>query len=414
MEISTLLKHSSKNVCRTCLLEFDTEMFTNIQDLVKHEEHKVKLIDILVFLNCLENNDEDNWPQGICSSCVSSAFTAYNFKLNCLKANATLSNIFSVHSFNNLRRSDIGAIDINVVYQDHEYDVPMFYNPTLVSSDHNDANKELTPLPPVTEITAKEQPPRTVGEKKFTCTICSCSFTRIFALRYHMNKHIGYCKYLCPKCGKRFFTSGGLNQHLKSHKDLALFKCGFCNKTYKSRQSLKEHFRVAHSSNRSLFVCVTCGKKFTAKSTLMKHMKIHDGVKDFACPNCPKTYTRAAYLRAHITVHTGQEKPKPFSCDYSNCNRRFNTKHSLVVHIAHTHSNERPHKCDICNKGFATSTGMKVHRESHFSKELSCDVCSKQFGSKRNLQKHIKLCHVENNDMNVETVVGSSLISLSI
>lgn len=369
----------------------------------------------------LQNNDEENWPQGICASCVSTALVAYNFKLNCLKANTTLSQIFMIQSPTNLQRSDIDSININVVYQDHEYEVPLFNqdheyempvfnlnNPPVTDFEPAlTTNKERTPLPPVTEITATEQPLRKEGEKRYACTVCSKSFTRIYGLRYHMNKHTGIRKYLCPKCGKRFFTSNGLTQHSISHKDVAQFKCGFCHKTYKSRQSLKEHFRVAHSSNRHLFVCVTCGKTFTAKSTLMMHIKSHNGEKQFACSHCPKTYTRAAYLRAHSVVHTGQERPKPFACEHNNCDRRFSTKHSLLVHIAHTHSNERPHKCDICLKGFPTVSGLKVHRESHNSKEMNCTFCDKKFTNKRVLQKHMRVHDVEATDMILETVVDN-------
>ncbi|XP_026754944.2 zinc finger protein 502-like [Galleria mellonella] len=409
MEFNNLILPITKNICRTCLGELvdsDTNMFMNIQDLIEHDMNKIKLIDILVFLNCLENNDEENWPQGMCASCVLTALHAYNFKLNCLKANTTLTQLFSIQSPTNLQRSDIDSIDINVVYQDHEYDAPLFSNhPTLDFEPTISTNKELTPLPPVTEITATEHPPRKEGDKRYICNICSKSFTRIYGLRYHMTKHSDIRKYLCSKCGKRFHTSSGLQQHSISHKDVAQFKCGFCNKTYKSRQSLKEHFRVAHSSNRKLFVCVTCGKSFTAKSTLMMHIKSHNGEKQFACPNCPKTYTRASYLRAHSLIHTGQERPKPFLCQQSGCERRFSTKHSLLVHIAHTHTTERPHKCNICFKGFATTSGLKIHRESHSNKELNCSRCGKNFANKRLLQKHSKGHDVDTDDMILETVV---------
>lgn len=408
MEFSSLILPLTKNLCRTCLLESETTMFMNIQDLIEHEMNKVKLIDVLVFLNCLENNDEENWPQGICASCVSTALLAYDFKLNCLKANSTLSRILMIQSPTNLQRTDIDSIDINVVYQDHEYDVPLFSNHTTLDFDTTlSDNKELTPLPPVTEITSTEQPPRAEGEKKYACTICTKSFTRLYGLRYHMNKHIDVKKYLCYKCGKRFHTCGGLNQHLRSHKDIAQFKCGFCNKTYKSRQSLRDHFRVAHSSNRKLFVCVTCGQRFTARSSLMMHNKTHNGEKPFACSICPKRFTRALYLKSHSLIHSGQERPRPFLCSHTNCDRSFSTKHSLLVHVAHSHTSERPHKCDICFKGFATKFGLKVHRETHLNKEVSCEICNKKLSNMKILQKHMKTHDVDANDMILETVVDN-------
>lgn len=358
-----------------------------------------------------QNNDEENWPQGMCATCVSTALLAYNFKINCLKVKSTLSQILTIDSSSNLQRSDIDSIDINVVYQDHEYDVPLFNHQALdFESNLPLESKELTPLPPVTEITSTEQPVRQEGEKKYACTLCPKSFTKHYSLRYHMVKHADMRRFLCSKCGKAFYTSNGLRQHAITHNEVAQFKCGFCNKIYKSRQSLKEHFRVAHSSNRKLYVCVTCGKRYTARSTLIMHAKTHSGEKPFACPHCPKTYTRAFYLKVHSLVHSGQERPRPFLCNYINCDRSFSTKHSLLVHIAHAHSIERPHKCNICLKGFATSSGLNDHRESHYVSELFCDYCSKRFSNKRVLQKHMKVHDVDvdaNDNMILETVVDN-------
>ncbi|XP_011559604.2 zinc finger protein 32 isoform X1 [Plutella xylostella] len=413
MEFSGLLLSSSsitKTMCRTCLAESQT-MYKNIQDLVEHDDIKIKLIDILVFLNVVQNNDEENWPQGMCETCVSTALLAYSFKLDCFKANVTLTQLLNMPSSpNNLQQADIDAM-INVVYQDHEYDVPLFSNqPVLDFQSSLPESKELTPLPPVSDITSTEQPMRKQSDKKYSCTLCPKSFTRLYGLRYHMEKHAGTRRYLCPQCGKGFVTSGGLSQHQLTHKEVGQFKCGFCKKNYKSRQSLKEHFSNAHSSNKTPFICTICGKCLTAKSTLVAHLKSHNGTNLFACDECPKTYTRASYLKLHKLVHSGQERPKPFSCNYEGCERKFSTKHSLTVHIAHTHSTTRPYKCEVCLKCFATLSGLKDHKDTHSIKDTHCNVCGKQLANKRVLQKHLRLhdVHVDSTDMILETVVDNT------
>lgn len=52
MENTTLIL--PENICRTCLAESDSTLFMNVQDLIEHEMNKIKLIDILIFLNCVE------------------------------------------------------------------------------------------------------------------------------------------------------------------------------------------------------------------------------------------------------------------------------------------------------------------------------------------------------------------------
>ncbi|CAG5044295.1 unnamed protein product [Parnassius apollo] len=210
MEFTSIVLPLTKNMCRTCLAESDSTLFMSVQDLIDHEIYKIKLIDILIFLNCVENNDEDNWPQGMCTSCVNTALLSYNFKINCLKTNLTLSQISTVQSSSTtLQRSDVDTIDINVVYQDHEYDTPLFSNHTVLDFEpHVPVNKELTPLPPVSEITSTERPPRKEG----------------------------------------FATSSGLKIHKESHTNTEVC-CNICNKNFVNRRVLQKHMKVHDINN---------------------------------------------------------------------------------------------------------------------------------------------------------------------
>ncbi|VVC95886.1 unnamed protein product [Leptidea sinapis] len=241
MEFSSFVLPITKNMCRTCLSDLnsdaDTSLFMNIQDVVEHETVKVKLIDILVFLNCLQHNDEDNWPQGMCATCISTALMAYNFKLNCLKANATISQIFTLQT-QSLESSDIDNIDISVVYQDHEYELPFFSSQSVLELDSLQENKEIIPLPPVTEITSTEHPPRKEGEKKYACNSCGKSFTRINGLKNHISKHNDYPKHLCSTC------VSGLRVHKGSHLAKQYVTCEICHKNLPNKRKLQKHMNL--------------------------------------------------------------------------------------------------------------------------------------------------------------------------
>lgn len=71
------------------------------------------------------------------------------------------------------------------------------------------------------------------GEKPFTCTICSRTFTTSSNLKQHLDTHV-----------KNRFLS------LKTLQDQTLYKCSICGKDYHNVRSYKKHMKSHEGSNK--------------------------------------------------------------------------------------------------------------------------------------------------------------------
>lgn len=50
---------------------------------------------------------------------------------------------------------------------------------------------------------------------------------------------------------------------------------------------------------------------------------------------------------------------------------------------------EKPHVCDVCSKGFSTSSSLNTHRRIHSGeKPHQCPICGKRFTASSNLYYH--------------------------
>jgi len=135
----------------------------------------------------------------------------------------------------------------------------------------------------------------------------------------------------------------------------------------------------------SVLQCVHCGKMFTYQSDLKIHIKaVHDQIRDHVCEICAKGFLTSSALNMHKLTHTGEKK---FPCHI--CGKAFRSKDYLIQHTRQ-HTGEKPHSCEICGKAFAYPSALSNHRKQHDeNRGIACEVCGKIFKIKKNLKAHM-------------------------
>jgi hypothetical protein len=110
----------------------------------------------------------------------------------------------------------------------------------------------------------------------------------------------------------------------------------------------------------------SAAKKTKKRSSSVK--KRTNSSDTFQCPypQCDRIFNQAHNLKSHMICHSGE---RPFGCTSKSCNATFRRKHELHRHFQTSHSNIRPHVCELCGRGFS--------RRDHYKRHVVSKVCTK-------------------------------------
>lgn len=88
-------------------------------------------------------------------------------------------------------------------------------------------------------------------------------------------------------------------------------------------------------------------------------------------------------------MHTNE---RPFKCD--QCDRAFVENCELLKHTRGTHTNERNFECKICQKTFKTHHSRRNHEvRNHEEKKYKCEMCDRSFSDSSDFSKHNSYYH---------------------
>uniref|UniRef100_A0A3P9DIR5 Gastrula zinc finger protein xFG20-1 n=2 Tax=Haplochromini TaxID=319058 RepID=A0A3P9DIR5_9CICH len=122
------------------------------------------------------------------------------------------------------------------------------------------------------------------------------------------------------------------------------------------------------------YVCSICGKIYAYLVSFKKHQQLHENessasakppdesiLRQYECPDCGMLFIRRTRLISHLRVHRA----------------------SISLKSA-------PHRCDTCNKDFASAGLWLAHAELHKQNPFWCLSCTRGFRDEASLDKHLQ------------------------
>ncbi|XP_023930800.1 PR domain zinc finger protein 14-like [Lingula anatina] len=172
------------------------------------------------------------------------------------------------------------------------------------------------------------------------------------------------------------------------------FQCERCGKVFAYQYYRDKHLKYTRCVDKGdrKFPCHLCDRSFEKRDRLRIHiLHVHEKHRPHKCTVCDKSFSQSSSLNKHMRVHSGE---RPYKCVY--CSKAFTASSILRTHIRQ-HSGEKPFKCKHCGKAFASHAAHDSHvRRTHTKdKACACAICGKTFNQTYELSFHMRSHKVE-------------------
>ncbi|ETN64118.1 hypothetical protein AND_004143 [Anopheles darlingi] len=243
----------------------------------------------------------------------------------------------------------------------------------------------------------------TVDTHPFECSVCKRRFTRKALLEQHVtvgttitDKNTrSFVKYCCKLCDYTTYTIERIEAHLygavhidvlaKVHLeplnnefkklDTMRYCCSpQCKKSFLNTEILQAHFRDCH------------GETLAANQRANSEQEAKQAV--YECFICTLRLESVNALRDHQTLRSQK------NCVCPICGIKKQSRSAMLAH-ERSHTGERPYRCELCDKTFASTSCLRSHQRCHVPREYECSTCKELFARLENLKRHIRLKHGE-------------------
>uniref|UniRef100_A0A671VIJ8 Wilms tumor protein homolog n=1 Tax=Sparus aurata TaxID=8175 RepID=A0A671VIJ8_SPAAU len=165
-------------------------------------------------------------------------------------------------------------------------------------------------------------------KRPFVCAYPGCSkrYFKLSHLQMHGRKHTGEKPYQCDftDCGRRFSRSDQLKRHQRRHTGVKPFQCETCQRKFSRSDHLKTHTRT-HTGKTSAYTFI-----FYLSILLNVLIRIRRNLK-LAFPRGEFTLKQTFLLFFPLSVPSSSGE-KPFTCRWSNCQKKFARSDELMRH----------------------------------------------------------------------------------
>ena len=155
---------------------------------------------------------------------------------------------------------------------------------------------------------------------------------------------------ICEHCAKSFSGVNQLKTHLGSKKckksDRPILQCSQCAFRTQLQAYLKKHIRTVHEK----LPCEVCGKLVPKSVSFVSFFLIR-----WCAPDFKKISLFFQRMKVHMTIFHTDNEDKPYKC--AICGKGYATKVTYLEH-SNIHTGKRPYQCDFCEKRFSSSGNM--------------------------------------------------------
>ncbi|KAH9642410.1 hypothetical protein HF086_007542 [Spodoptera exigua] len=143
-----------------------------------------------------------------------------------------------------------------------------------------------------------------------------------------------------------------------------------CGAHFPSVARLSAHVARAHAlaHRDGLFYCGWKGctrpqRGFNARYKMLVHVRTHTNERPHTCNQCNKSFSRAENLKIHLRSHSGE---KPYVCPYEGCGKAYSNSSDRFKHTR-THAVEKPYCCKVpgCNKRYTDPSSLRKHVKTY-------------------------------------------------